>query len=140
MWFYLVALEREVGVDVEDVDRPGETVEIADQFFSPTEVAALRAVPVAAQRYRFFQYWTLKESYIKARGMGLSIPLDQFSFQLEANQPIRITFDPRLNDDPGRWQFAQFRLTPRHLTAAAIPRGPDPDLTIQLRQTVPLVY
>jgi hypothetical protein len=71
---------------------------------------------VAAQRYRFFQYWTLKESYIKARGMGLSIPLDQFSFQLEANQPIRITFDPRLNDNPGHWQFAQFRLNGFHLS------------------------
>ena len=63
----------------------------------------------------------------------------QFSFQFEANRPIRITFDPRLNDDPGRWQFAQFRPTPRHLIAAAIPRS-DPDFTIQLRETVPLVY
>src|SRR5215475_1871427 len=42
----LVALEREVGIDVESMTRPGETVEIADRFFSPAEVLALRALPV----------------------------------------------------------------------------------------------
>jgi 4'-phosphopantetheinyl transferase len=62
----LVAFGRDVGVDVEDMTRPGETVEIAEQFFSPTEVAALRALPASAQRYRFFEYWTLKEAYIIA--------------------------------------------------------------------------
>ena len=71
----LVALDREVGVDAEDTERAGETVEVADRFFSPTEVAALRALPAQSRRRRFFQYWTLKEAYIKARGMGLSLPL-----------------------------------------------------------------
>jgi len=136
----LVALDREVGVDVEDIERAGETVEVADRFFSPFEVAALRALPVQSQRRRFFEYWTLKEAYIKARGMGLSLPLEQFSFHLAAGCPVRISFDPRLEDYPQSWQFAQFRPTPRHLVAAAIRRGADPDLHIQLKQTVPLVF
>jgi len=135
----LVALDREVGVDVEDMERPGETVEIADRFFSPAEVAALRALPIEAQRDRFFAYWTLKEAYIKARGMGLSLPLEQFSFHLAVGHPVRISFDPRLEDNPNSWQFAQFRPTSRHVIAVAIRRGADPDLTIQIHQTLPLV-
>ena len=135
----LVALGRDVGIDVEDTTRLGETVEIVDQFFSPTEVAALRALPSNDQRYRFFEYWTLKEAYIKARGMGLALPLEQFSFHLEVRQPVRIAFDPRLHDDPRSWQFAQFRPTSRHLMAAAIRRGMDADLTVHTQHTLPLV-
>ncbi len=136
----LVALDREVGVDVEDLRRPGETVDIADQFFSQIEVAALRALPVEAQRDRFFEYWTLKEAYIKARGMGLSLPLEQFSFHLDPGQPVRISFDSCLVDAPQSWQFEQFRPTSRHMVAVALRRGLGPDLAIYLRQTVPFVY
>ena len=135
----LVTLGREVGVDVEDMTRPGETVEVAEQFFSPTEVATLRALPVSAQRYRFFEYWTLKEAYIKARGMGLSLPLEQFSFHLEVGQPVRIFFDSRLRDDPRSWQFTQFQPTLRHLMATAIRRGAEAPLSISLQLTLPLI-
>jgi 4'-phosphopantetheinyl transferase len=134
----LVALDREVGVDVEDTERQGETVGIADSFFSPIEVAALRALPEDRRRSRFFDYWTLKEAYIKARGMGLHIPLDQFSFLLDQGPRIGIAFDPRLGDDPATWQFAQFHLSPRHRTAAAVRRGTGPDLRFVVRRTVPL--
>ena len=135
----LVALDREIGIDVESLDRRGQTVEIADRFFSPFEATTLRSLPELSQRYRFFEYWTLKEAYIKARGMGISLPLEQFSFRLDSNQPVRIAFDPRMNDDPASWQFQQFRPTPRHLMAVAIRRKHEPDLTIQIRQTVPLI-
>jgi 4'-phosphopantetheinyl transferase len=136
----LIALDREVGVDVENINWSGETIEIADRFFSPSEVAALRALPVEAQRHRFFEYWTLKEAYIKARGMGLSLPLEQFSFHIEVGHPVRISVDSRLKDDPESWQFVQFHPTPRHIMAAAIRRGMAPHLDVKVRQTVPLVF
>ena len=111
-----VARSCEVGVDVENLGRRGESVTIADRYFSESEAKALRALPEAEQRERFFRYWTLKESYIKARGMGLQIPLAQFSFRV-ADGPIRIAFDPRLQDDtgdPADWQFDQRRISQRH--------------------------
>ena len=49
----LVARDREVGVDVEDTLRRGETVGVADRFFSPFESAALRRQPASRQRDRF---------------------------------------------------------------------------------------
>ncbi len=134
-----VTLDREIGVDVEAIDRSGETVEIADRFFSPAEVRELRSLPEERQHSRFFDYWTLKESYIKARGMGLAIPLDQFSFHLGEDGPVRISFDARLEDDPATWQFAQYRPTERHKMAVGVQRGTGPDLGIVVRKTVPLV-
>lgn len=135
----LIVLNREGGIDVEDTEQSGATVEVAEQFFSRAEAQALRALPESARRQRFFEYWTLKESYIKARGLGISLPLEQFSFHLTEGQSIRISFDPRLKDDPSSWQFAQIRPTPRHLIAVALRRSQGPDLAIQVRATVPLV-
>src|ERR1051325_230593 len=74
-----VTRHRELGVDVENVQAREALIDIADRYFSPPEVAALNAVPAQQQQYRFFEYWTFKESYIKARRMGLSLPLDKFS-------------------------------------------------------------
>ncbi len=135
----LVTQGREVGVDVEDTTRKGETVGVADRFFSPSEALALRALPASRQRDRFFDYWTLKEAYIKARGMGLAIPLDHFSFHLDEPAGIRIEFDPALPDDPERWQFCLWSPTERHRMAAALQkrRGERP-LAVEIRKILPL--
>lgn len=134
-----VVLNREVGVDVEDIRRGGDLIQIADRFFSPREVEDLMALPAEHQESRFFDYWTLKESYIKARGMGLSIPLDQFSFHLERNQPrMAISIDERQNDPPERWQFKQWELAPGYRAALALERKPGLHFPIIIRKTVPL--
>ena len=135
----LVARDRDVGIDVEDLEREGETVAIADRFFSPVEFEELRAQPEERRRARFFDYWTLKEAYIKARGMGLAIPLDHFSFLLSPQSPIRIAFDPQLPDDPASWQFEQLRPTPTHLVSLAIRRKNEANLRIIARRVTPLL-
>ncbi len=133
-----VGLASELGADVEDAERSGDTVEIADHYFSASEVTALRALPRERQKERFFEYWTLKESYIKARGAGLSLPLDQFAFHLEPGQPPRISFDPRMRDVPEAWQFVQLRPSARHQAAVAVQRPRGQPLTIRWQFTVPL--
>lgn len=133
-----VALDMEVGADVEHSGRPGQTVELADSFFASSEVKALRALPPERQRERFFDYWTLKESYIKARGAGLSLPLDQFAFHLEPGKPPRISFDARLADDPESWQFVQIRLSAEHPAAVAVRRTRGLPFTVRCQRTVPL--
>ena len=144
----LVAGDREIGVDVEDTRRSGYTVEIADRYFSPAEVRELRSWPDERQPERFFDYWTLKEAYIKARGLGLQIPLDQFTMQPPGYRPgfqssdrvagpIRIAFGPKIADDPLSWQLLSLDLTARHRAAVAI-RRQGADLTLRLIRTVPL--
>ncbi len=134
----LLLRDHEVGVDVEDTERQGQNLEIADRYFSGQETRDLLACPARERPRRFFEYWTLKEAYIKARGLGLSIPLDQFSFVLDQqDQAITIQFDPRWVDDPTRWQFAQLRLTPVHACAVALMVPSHPPIPLRIRQMHP---
>jgi 4'-phosphopantetheinyl transferase len=73
-----VARDRAVGIDIEVVDETVPLESIARTFFSPKEVEALGNLPPQLKRIAFFSCWTRKEAYIKARGSGLSIPLDSF--------------------------------------------------------------
>jgi len=69
---------REVGVDVEVLRADKPLIRLAERFFASSEIAALRGLSQERLTAAFFQCWTLKEAYIKARGDGLSIPLNAF--------------------------------------------------------------
>jgi 4'-phosphopantetheinyl transferase len=127
-----IARHGEIGVDVENAERPVHA-DLPRRFFSPAEAEALEALPVHERQARFYEYWTLKEAYIKARGMGLSLPLDGFSMRLDGPGPPRVHFLPSLPDDAASWQFARFRPTPQHCLAVALRRR-GPDRAIQLRE------
>jgi 4'-phosphopantetheinyl transferase len=101
----LVAEEAEVGVDVESCGHAEKIVSLAPDVFSVPERTQLEALPGVEKLDRAMSLWTLKEAYIKARGMGLALPLDKFSFLFGGAEGIRLEIDPSLNDDPGRWRF-----------------------------------
>ncbi|QQZ39510.1 4'-phosphopantetheinyl transferase superfamily protein [Pseudomonas sp. SK3(2021)] len=84
-----LTLENSVGIDVESRQRTTDT-DLAERFFSASEVRYLSSLPTAERASAFISLWTLKEAYIKACGQGLSIPLDSFSFDLTT--PGRIGF------------------------------------------------
>jgi 4'-phosphopantetheinyl transferase len=69
---------REVGVDVEFIRPMANLEDIAASVYTPGELASLMQAPGAERQRLFFRYWTRKESYIKAIGKGLSIPLNTF--------------------------------------------------------------
>lgn len=101
----LVAEGAEVGVDVEPVTRAETMLRVVSEVFSEEERAQLAALPHAKQLDRALSLWTLKEAYIKARGMGLAIPLDKFSFLFGGDEGITLHIDSSLNDDRARWRF-----------------------------------
>jgi 4'-phosphopantetheinyl transferase len=129
-----VTVGREIGVDVEAINRRLQH-DVPERFFSPREVNDLRACPEADQPVVFFDYWTLKESYIKARGLGLALPLRHFSFLFDGPTP-RIAFAPELHDDAATWQFAQFWPTRDHRLAVAV-RRLGSDLPIDVEEVAP---
>jgi 4'-phosphopantetheinyl transferase len=96
-----------VGVDVEYSARQRRVDRLMTRYFSHAEQAALMALPATQRQERFYALWTLKESYIKAKGLGLALPLADFSFSLapQAKQ-ICISFNGSLaGESPEPWRF-----------------------------------
>lgn len=106
-----------IGVDVESSDR-GAPLEIAERYLSPSELEALRKLPASEQPRRFFQYWTLKESYIKARGLGLAIPLDRVTMILATESTATVRLDPDVDSE--EWQFELREASPSHALAVCL--------------------
>ncbi|NLY02771.1 MAG: 4'-phosphopantetheinyl transferase superfamily protein [Rhodopirellula sp.] len=129
---------HDVGVDVESPERRTDVLGLARRFFAESEVAALGRRPPEEQRRTFFEYWTLKEAYIKACGRGLSIPLDAFGFTLRADRPPTIGFAAGMADDPGDWQFAQVFLGQDYPIALALRSCREEEMTVGIRRIIPL--
>jgi len=107
-----VTLQRRIGVDLEYIRSELVAEEIAERFFSPREVTALRTLPGYMQEQAFFACWTRKEAYRKAVGEGLSLPPDQFDVSLRPGEPVallRTLWDPQ---EAFRWSLQASRPGP----------------------------
>jgi 4'-phosphopantetheinyl transferase len=125
-----------IGVDAEMLEGGRDIFGEAERYFSSSERSALRACPTSKQPRLFLAYWTLKESFAKARGEGLGLPLDRSSFHFEEDE-IRIVLDPSLSEDATAWRFALLDAPPQHIIAVAAKTGGTP-LTLRIQHTVPL--
>ena len=97
---YAFTSSREVGIDVEHVRQLDDMDQIARRFFSVNEVASLEALPESARpSTAFFNCWTRKEAYVKARGEGLALPLDGFDVSLA---PVNRAAAPSRGQSRGR--------------------------------------
>jgi 4'-phosphopantetheinyl transferase len=94
-----------VGVDVELVqpELPGDG--IAEQFFSPVEIAALCSLPERERGRAFLACWTRKEAFVKARGDGLTLPLDSFDVTLAPDEPAAVLRTGWSPDEHLRWKL-----------------------------------
>ncbi|WP_019613959.1 4'-phosphopantetheinyl transferase family protein [Psychromonas ossibalaenae] len=77
-----VCLEHDIGCDVENLSRRVSIEAIAKRYFSAEEYQSLKGLESAQLHRRFFEYWTLKEAFVKATGLGISQGLDTFSFKV----------------------------------------------------------
>ncbi len=111
---YAFVLERDVGVDLEMIRAEVANERIAENFFSPSEVQTLRALPLEHQAEGLFNCWTRKEAYVKARGQGLSIELKSFDVSLTPGEEAKIL----RGDDWRGWSLVSFK--PDHGWVAAM--------------------
>jgi 4'-phosphopantetheinyl transferase len=117
--FMLLAVTsgRQVGIDIELINQEFATTEVAERFFSHREILSLRSQAPQLQTEGFFNCWTRKEAYIKARGEGLSLPLDQFDVSLEPSRAALLA--NRLSPgEVSRWSLQE--LHPAHGYCAAV--------------------
>lgn len=86
-WVVLAVSPTPVGVDIETIHTVN--LDIADRFFAPEETVDLMALPESARPAFFFSLWTLKESFLKAVGTGLTQPLNSFRMEFGSDSMIR---------------------------------------------------
>lgn len=103
---YAFAKERNLGIDVERIKPDFVSEDIARRYFSTREVNDLLSLPPETRAGAFFDCWTRKEAYLKARGAGLHIPLDSFSVSLLPGQPVEF-----LGGVDSCWHLAAFHPT-----------------------------
>jgi 4'-phosphopantetheinyl transferase len=117
----LVARSYDVGVDVECVEGVDDVIDIAVRYFGRAESSSLLELPKHDQIRRFFELWTLKEAYAKARGLGVLIPFDAVVFEFDAGAPPRPTarFGSGVSEDASRWQFTVDWVDDTHVIATA---------------------
>ncbi len=104
---YAVSLRRELGIDLERIRTNFRWESMARRFFSAEENRALDSVPPEMKYEAFLTCWTRKEALIKARGGGLSIPLDGFSVSLVPDEP-----EVWLNTEDDPLEASRWRLVP----------------------------
>jgi 4'-phosphopantetheinyl transferase len=117
---YAVNHGREVGIDVEYVRADLAYEQIAERFFSPGEVSVLRSLPAADRIEAFFNCWTRKEAYIKARGEGLSHPLERFDVSLAPGEPAALLRTPGDPPEAYRWSLKALSPGPGFVAALAV--------------------
>jgi 4'-phosphopantetheinyl transferase len=123
-----IARGRQVGIDVEDLARPRPNWALVERYCSPAEADDIRQ---HGDRWpeQFLKYWTLKEAYLKARGVGISVPLAEISFAEIGAGP---TFAAKVGPAPS-FAFHLFQPSARHLAAVAAETvdGTAPEFSVQ---------
>ncbi len=118
----LITLSSEAGVDVEEIAYNHDHTAMAGLILSPSELNALSVLTGKNKTERFFDYWTLKEAYAKARGLGLLFSLTDVGFEFGSDNRIRAHFPPKVVDDPSAWTFWRLCLASRHIVSVAAKR------------------
>ena len=97
-----------IGIDIEKIKNDFDTFEIASNFFSKAEIDALRNIPKAEQYLAFYRCWTRKEAFIKAKGSGLSFPLDTFSVSLDSDLEASLLYTKWNPLEKDEWKLTSF--------------------------------
>ncbi len=111
---------RRVGVDVERVRSVADESRFAKQLFAASESAVLDLLSGEERQRAFFQIWTAKEAFLKAVGMGLTVPLDRIEVGLGPDGRTRLA---SVDGDPKQsrgWQLESFSPSPGYQASVAI--------------------
>jgi|ERR1700722_6403878 4'-phosphopantetheinyl transferase len=114
------ARKREVGVDVEKIRPDCDAEKLAERFFSASERDYILRFTGHALDEAFFRCWTRKEAFIKAKGGGLSIPLDQFDVSIADNRPAALLATRPDPTEARRWRLHNLPVKAGYAAALAV--------------------
>ena len=115
-----MTLGREIGVDIERIRPEFGGDAIAGRFFAPGEIAELRALPDESRSLAFFHGWARKESYIKAKGKGLALPLDEFEVAIAPDRPAALLATLPDPTEAARWSLVELPAEPGYVAAVCV--------------------
>ncbi|MCB9561537.1 MAG: 4'-phosphopantetheinyl transferase superfamily protein [Kofleriaceae bacterium] len=121
----------DAGVDAELLSPRVPYMRIAEQVFSPTELAGLKALDDQGRIDRFFLLWSIKEALAKARGEGITAPPDRISVEPHPDGSVEVDVPADCTVTFRHWCVHWQRPTPEHIlaTCVATPDGRPPILT-----------
>ncbi len=114
------AYDRELGVDIEYMRDIEDYDRLARVSFSPNERQVLRELDNDEKRQGFYNCWTRKEAYIKARGMGLSLPLNLFDVSLLSGEPAQLLASREDAREVERWSMRDLSPAPDYAGALCV--------------------
>ncbi len=117
---YAFTYARQIGIDIEYMRSDIDYEQLAHYSFSPNEQAVLYALPKAMQQQAFFNCWTRKEAYIKAKGKGLSLPLDLFDVSLRPGDPARLLSSREASQETISWSMRELLPGPNYVGAVVV--------------------
>jgi 4'-phosphopantetheinyl transferase len=116
LFLLAIAADREVGIDVEQLRDDTSYPEMARLAFSLREQNELFGLPEQQQRSAFYRVWTRKEAYLKACGLGFSLPSNSFDITLQPHTPTALI----IQNEPTGWILQDITVSSDYCAALAV--------------------
>ncbi|MDT8387891.1 MAG: 4'-phosphopantetheinyl transferase superfamily protein [Thiogranum sp.] len=115
----IVTLSDDCGIDAEIISNRHNIEGVANRKFSIFEHEQLKTLSGRQQLEYFFERWTLREAYVKARGIGLVFPMHELTFDISGDR-VSVCTAPELDDKNENWTFQLIRPSREHIIAVAV--------------------
>ena len=115
----IVTCDDPCGIDAEQVNARNNPIGVAERMFSAKELEQLKQYEGDAFLEYFYERWTLREAYVKARGIGISFPTHQLCFDIMQDN-VTVEFDSDIDDREEDWNFRLIRPDSGHIVALAL--------------------
>lgn len=113
-------LHDDIGVDIEHMKSDFDVLDIASNYFSNSEIDSLKKLPIENYVKGFYRCWTLKESFIKAKSLGLSFPLDSFSVSIDSDEETELLETKWSKKEKDLWKLFTFYPKENYIGAVSI--------------------
>jgi 4'-phosphopantetheinyl transferase len=120
MALYGFTVDRRIGVDIELVREIAQMAQMAKRYFSPVEIAQLEGLSGEELTRAFYDCWTLKEAYLKAKGVGLHYALDHFSVSVRSSESTVLIENIDEPEDVPQWKLKAVTAGTGYSSAVAV--------------------
>lgn len=133
LWALAVAAGREVGIDVERLERRVDVPSVSRRLFAPSEADCIARLPESERREAFFRCWTTREAIVKACGTGMLVPRISFEVDPDPSRPLTVR---GTDSGPFPWWVRAVPVPPGHVGALAVEGAPELVSSFVLRDTL----